>query len=88
MKIASGCSTIILAILFLTCTPTQVESGPMMASVCIAGCKVALGACTGCGVAAASVTGGAAGPPAGWGCMIAYVACCGACTPTSVLPTP
>ena len=88
MKIASGCSMIILASLLLTCTPTQVESGPVMASCCIAGCNVAFGICAGCGVAAATVTAGAAAPAAGWGCTIAYVACCGACTPTTVLPTP
>jgi len=79
---------VILATLLLTSAPTQVESGPIAAGLCIAGCNVALGACAGCGVVAASVTVGAAAPAAGWACTIAYTACCAACTASTVLPTP
>jgi len=77
-----------LATLLLISTPTQVESGLVAASLCVGGCKLALAGCASCGVAAASITGGAAAPAAGWGCTIAYTTCMGACPGSTVLPTP
>ncbi len=79
---------VILATLLLTNTPTQVESGPIAASICFAGCQVALGGCAACGVAATTVTVGAAAPAATFACTVAYTACVGACTASTVLPTP
>jgi len=88
MKTANGFLMVMLATLLLTSIPNQVEGGPVMASFCIAGCNVALGACAGCGVAAVTVTGGAAAPAAGWACSVAYTACVGACTASTFAPTP
>jgi len=88
MKTGNGCLTAILVTWLLMSTSTGVESGPLAASLCIAGCNVAFGACAGCGVVAVTVTAGVAAPAAGWGCTIAYTACCGACTASTVLPTP
>ena len=91
MKIARGYSLIILAILLLTCTQIQVESGPVTACLCFGGCKIAFGACTGCGVFAASVTLGAAAPVATfgiYGCLFGYTGCMTACTASGFIPIP
>ncbi|CAG2167983.1 unnamed protein product, partial [Oppiella nova] len=83
MKPTSGYVMVTLAILLLTGTPDKVESGPIAASLCIAGCQLALGGCAACGVAATTVTVGAAAPAAGIACTIAYTACVGAGTATT-----
>ena len=88
MKTASGCSMILLAILLLTSSPKQVESGPIAANICFAGCNVALGACTSCGIYTAVITTGLAAPAASSICTVAYTACCGACTAATFAPTP
>jgi hypothetical protein len=79
---------VILATLLLTSAPSQVESGLIVASACMCGCKVMLGGCLTCGVGAIAVSGGAAAPVAGWYCSIAYTACTGACVVSAVTPTP
>ena len=86
MKTGMGYLMLILAGILMTSSP--VESGPFTASLCIAGCNVAFGARASCGVAAAAVTVGAAAPAAAVGCTVAYTACMGACTATTILPTP
>ena len=85
-KSYAAAALVVLAV--LASAPSEAEAGPIAASVCIAGCNIAFGACAGCGVAATTVTAGAAAPAASFACTVAYTACVGACTASSVLPTP
>jgi len=86
MKTGMGYLMVILAGMLMTSSP--VESGPITASFCIYGCNVAFGVCTSCGVGAVVGTVGAATPAVIAGCTLTYTACVGACTTTTVLPTP